>query len=204
MFNLTRKNVLSDELERDKFGNAWFRIKAPHDSDLTVNHNIELQSKFLEKYSAIFQEDIGHAERTDEQKHLVAKIPLKDLYIDLISQLKYTRQSDSSALTSLKAVIALYTDEFPPEESYVFLIKKGGLRKRSLNKKDEILNLFQGKNPKSGEVIYPGDEKIKFDDNVTIQIHNLELKDSEYFKVVSVAVWIPERLSKSLIKIKEK
>lgn len=204
MFNLTRKNVLSDDLERDKFGNAWFRIKAPHDSDLTIKHNIELQSKFMQKYSTLFHEDEGHKSRTDEQKHLVAKIPLKDLYIDLISHLKFTRQSDSSALTSLKAVIALYTDEFPPEESFVYLIKKGDLRKRSLNKKDEILNLFQGKNPKSGEVVYPGDEKIKVDDNVSVQIHNLELKDSDYSKVVSVAVWIPERLSKSLIKIKEK
>ena len=204
MFKLTRKNVLSDELERNKFGNAWLRIKAPHDTDFIIEHNKSVYNAFWEKYADQFDDDQGHANRTEEQKHLVAKITLKDVYEDLISKLKYTRQSDSSAYTSLKAVIALYTDEFPPEDCFVYLVKKGLSRKRSLNKKDEILNLFQGKNPRSGEVIYPGDDKIKEDNHVTVQIHNLDLKDTDYTGVVSAAVWIPERLSKSLIKIKEK
>ena len=204
MFKLTRKNVLSDDLERDKFGNAWLRIKAPHDTDFIIKHNKNVYDQFSKKYSNQFQEDEGHEKRTKEQKHLVAKASLKDVYEGLISKLKYTRQSDSSAFTSLKAVIALYTDEFPPEESFVYLIKKGATRKRSLNKKDEILNLFQGKNPKTGEIIYPGDDKIKEEDHVSIQIHNLELKDTDYKNIVSIAVWIPERLSKSLVKIKEK
>ncbi len=204
MFKLTRKNVLSDDLERNKFGNAWLRIKAPHDTDFIIEHNKQVHKDFLNKYSSHFEDDEGHSKRTDEQKHLVAKISLKDVYEDLISKLKYTRQSDSSSFTSLKAVIALYTDEFPPEESFVYLIKKGRSRKRSLNKKDEILNLFQGKNPKNGEVIYPGDDKIREINHVSIQIHKLDLKDTDYNEVISLAVWIPERLSKSLIKIKEK
>lgn len=204
MFKLTRKNILSDDLERNKFGNAWLRIKAPHDTDFIIEHNQQVYKDFLNKYSSHFEDDEGHSKRTDEQKHLVAKISLKDVYEDLISKLKYTRQSDSSSFTSLKAVIALYTDEFPPEESFVYLIKKGRSRKRSLNKKDEILNLFQGKNPKNGEVIYPGDDKIREINHVSIQIHKLDLKDTDYNEVISLAVWIPERLSKSLIKIKEK
>ncbi|AGA78235.1 Z1 domain-containing protein [Echinicola vietnamensis] len=204
MFKLTRKNVLSDELERNKFGNAWLRIKAPHDTDFIIEQNKTVYNQFLEKYTDVFQDDSGHEKRTEEQKHLIAKISLKDVYEDLISKLKYTRQSDSSSFTSLKAVIALYTDEFPPEESFVYLIKKGASRKRSLNKKDEILNLFQGKNPRTGEVIYPGDDKIKEENHVSVQIHNLELKDTDYKDIVSIAIWIPERLSKSLIKIKDK
>lgn len=204
MFKLTRKNVLSDELERNKFGNAWLRIKAPHDTEFIIEHNKTIYNQFLEKYTHVFQDDTGHKKRTEEQKHLIAKISLKDVYEDLISKLKYTRQSDSSSFTSLKAVIALYTDEFPPEESFVYLIKKGVSRKRSLNKKHEILNLFQGKNPRTGEVIYPGDDKIKEENQVSVQIHNLELKGTDYKDIVSIAVWIPERLSKSLIKIKDK
>jgi len=204
MLELTRKNVLPDDLERNKFGNKWLRIKAPHDTDFIIEHNKVVYNEFLKKYSSGFQDDEGHEKRTEEQKHHVAKVPLKDAYDGLISKLKYTRQSDSSSFTSLKAVIALYTDEFPPEESFVYLIKKGTSRKRSLNKKDEILNLFQGKNPRTGEVIYPGDEKIKEENHVSIQIHNLEFKDTHYKDIVSIAVWIPERLSKSLIKIKEK
>ena len=204
MFKLTRKNILSDKLERNKFGNAWLRIKAPHDTDFIIKHNKTIYNQFFQKYSTQFKDDNGHEHRTEEQKHRVTKVSLKDVYEDLISKLKYTRQSDSSAFTNLKAVIASYTDKFPSEESFVYLIKKGATRKRSLNKKDEILNLFQGKNPKTGEIIYPGDDKIKEKDHVSIQIHSLELKDTDYKNIVSIAVWIPERLSKSLIKIKEK
>ncbi|MFD2568681.1 Z1 domain-containing protein [Pseudotenacibaculum haliotis] len=202
MFKLTRKNVLSDDLERNKFGNAWMRVKAPHDTDFIIENNRRVYEEFLNKYSNIFSEDDGHANRTEEQKHLLAKISLKDVYEDLISKLKYTRQSDSSAYTSLKAVIALYLDEFPPEESYIYLMKKGDIRRRRLNNKGEILNLFQGKNPRTGEIIYPGDDRIKQENHVTIQIHNLELKDTDYKNVISLAIWIPDRLSKSLVKIK--
>jgi len=144
-------------------------------------------------------EDSGHKDRTDEQKHLVAKIPLKDLFIDLLNDLKFTRQSDSTTYTSLKSVIDLYTDEFPPEDSFVYLIRKGKSRERSLNKKNEILNLFQGKNPRTGEVIYPGDEKIKSEDSVTVQIHNLDFKGTNLKNIISIAVWVPARLSQSLI-----
>ena len=205
MFKLTRKNVLSDELERNKFGNAWLRIKAPHDTDFIIEHNRTVCNQFSEKYIDEFQNDSGHEKRTEEQKHLIAKISLKDVYEDLISKLKYTRQSDSSSFTSLKAVIALYTDEFPPEESFVYLMQKGKNRLRGLDeKKNEIKALFQGKNPRTGEVIYPGDDKIKEENHVSVQIHNLELKGTGYKDIMSIAIWIPERLSKSLIKIKDK
>lgn len=204
VFKLTRQNVLSDDLERNRFGNSWLRIKAPHDTDFIIAHNQNVYREFVKKYGNTFEDDQGHDNRTSEQKHLVAKVSLKNVYDDLISRLKYTRQSDSSAFTSLKAVLALYMEEFPPEEGFVYLIKKGESRKRSLNKNGEILNLFQGKNPKTGEVIYPGDEKIKEENHVSVQIHNLDFKETDYKGVVSIAVWIPQRLSKSLIKIKDK
>ena len=111
--------------------------------------------------------------------------------------MKFTRQTDFHSY-KLKSVIDLYTDEFPPEDSFVYLIARGSSRTRRL-KKDEIQQLFQGKNPRTGEVIYPGDEKIKSDDFVTVQIHNLNFRDTDYENIISIAVWIPARLSQSLI-----
>lgn len=198
MFKLTRKNVLSEDLTRTTFGNKWVRIRAPHDSEIIIESNRAAVDRFTEKYKALFSEDEGHKDRTEEQKHLVAKLPLKDLFTDLLNELKFTRQTDSTTFTNLKSVIDLYTDEFPPEDSFVYLIAKGDARTRRL-KKDEIQQLFQGKNPRTGEVIYPGDEKIKSDDFVTVQIHNLDFRDTEYKNIISIAVWIPARLSQSLI-----
>jgi hypothetical protein len=198
MFRLTRTNVLSEELTRTTFGNKWVRIRAPHDSEIIIESNRVVVDSFIKKYEPIFSEDEGHKERTKEQKHLIAKIPLKDLFTELLNELKFTRQTDSTTYTNLKSVIDLYTDEFPPEDSFVYLTAKGNRRTRRL-KKDEIQQLFQGKNPRTGEVIYPGDEKIKSENSVTVQIHNLDFRDTDYENVATIAVWIPARLSQSLI-----
>jgi len=200
MFRLTRPNVLSEDLTRTTFGNKWVRIRAPHDSEIIIESNRKVFNAFAEKYKLAFTEDDGHKERTDEQKHLVAKIPLKVLFRDLLNELKFTRQTDSTTYTNLKSVIDLYTDEFPPEDSFVYLMNKGSSRIRSFNtKKDEIKELFQGKNPRTGEIIYPGDEKIKSEDFVTVQVHNLDFRDTEHENIITIAVWVPARLSQSLI-----
>ena len=198
MFRLTRTNVLSEDLTRTTFGNKWVRIKAPHDSEIIIESNRKVFNAFVEKYKSDFSEDDGHKDRTAEQKHLVAKIPLKELFQDLLNELKFTRQTDSTTYTNLKSVIDLYTDEFPPEDSFVYLIAKGNPRTRRL-KKDEIQQLFQGKNPRTGEIIYPGDEKIKSEDSVTVQVHNLDFRDTEHENIITIAVWVPARLSQSLI-----
>lgn len=204
MFKLTRKNVLSETLERNTFGKDWEWIKAPHDTDFIIGNNWKAYSNFKEKYERDYVEDIGHSKRTPEQKHWTLKISLKCLYEDLLSKMKFTRPGDSSMFTSLKAIIELYTEEFPPEDCFVYVMSKGQIRERALNRKEEITNLFQGKNPKSGEIIYPGDRNIKVENHVSIQIHNLELKETEFGGVIGLAIWIPDRLSKSLIKIKGK
>ena len=204
MFKLTRKNVLSDDLERKKFGNSWTRFNAPHDTDFMIENNRTVFNEFIESYSDKFQEDEGHENRTPEQKHFKVELPLNELYQNFFTKLKFTRQSDSSNYTSLNAVLALYTDEFPPESSFVYIINKGNPRERSLNeRKNEIKNLFQGKNPRVGRIIYPGDDKIKEVDHVSIQIHNLNIKNEDFNNVITITVWIPERLSKSLVKLKE-
>jgi hypothetical protein len=198
MFRLTRKNVLSEDLTRTTFGNKWVRIRAPHDSEIIIESNRIVVDSFIKKYQPVFSEDVGHKDRTEEQKHLIAKIPLKDLFTKLLNELKFTRQTDSTTYTNLKSVIDLYTDEFPPEDSFVYLISKGNPRTRRL-KKDEIQQLFQGKNPRTGEVIYPGDERIKSEDSVTVQIHNLNFRETDYENIATITVWIPARLSQSLI-----
>ena len=198
MFKLTRKNVLTENLKRTTFGNKWVRINAPHDNEIIIENNRNVESRFVKKYEKYFHEDIGHRNRTKEQKHLVLKITLKDLFQDLLNELKFTRQTDSTTYTNLKSLIDLYSENFPDEECFVYRMSKGNPRERSL-KQDKIQQLFQGKNPKTGEIIYPGDEKIKHKDSVSVQIHNLDFKNTNYKNIISIAVWIPDHLSKSLI-----
>jgi hypothetical protein len=196
MFRLTRKNVLSEDLTRTSFGNKWFQIKAPQDNELIIENNKQVYFDFYKKYKNQLLEDLGSNKRTPEQKHYMLKIPLKDLYSQFLKELKYTRQSDSSSFTNLKSVIDIYTDELPPEDAFVFVFRKGVSRERDLNSKGEIKQLFQGPNARTE---YPGDRKIKMKDNISIQIHLLDIKNTSLKNIVNIAVWIPARLSQSLI-----
>lgn len=85
------------------------------------------------------------------------------------------------------------------------LMKKVEVIERQLTRKDEIQQLFQGKNPRTGEVVYPGDNDIRNFDNLTIQIHNLNLVNREtgevFNNVYSIAVWIPEEMGQSIIRL---
>ncbi len=129
---------------------------------------------------------------------------VRQAFNDYLMRLKFTRDSDSVGFTALKSVILRYLEEYPNSETTIYLMKKGEIRERQLTKKDEIQQLFQGKNPRTGEVIYPGDSEIKDFANLTIQIHNLNLINRDtgevFENVYTIAVWIPEEMNKSIIR----
>lgn len=206
-YQLARKNVFSNEFERFDLSNEWFRISAPHDLQNIIENNRKVTKGFIAELQNLWKEDTGHAKRTEEQKHFVCEIDLQKAFDDFIMKLKFTRDSDSGGFTSLKSVILRYLEKENNARATIYLMKKGGIRERQLTKKDEIQQLFQGKNPRTGEVIYPGDSEIKDFTNLTIQIHNLNLINREtgevFENVYSIAVWIPEEMNKSIIRLGE-
>jgi hypothetical protein len=79
-------------------------------------------------------------------------------------------------------------------------------RTRRLNRNDEIQQLFQGKQPtrdtaqfRVGEV-YPGDQQIRDEGLVSIQIHLLNLRDTDFTSVPTLAIWIPEHIGADVIR----
>lgn len=205
MLNLTRANILYDELERDRFGDEWFRINAPHDTEQYITLNRETVINFLSPKSTLFTEDIGHEQRTEEQKHLVASVSLQDCLDNLLNNLRFTRDSDSATYSSLRGILKRYLKERPDDTCLIYLMSANSLvdwkrRTRRLNGNDEIQQLFQGRNPRTGEVVYPGDSEIKNDNIVSIQIHLLDLRDTPFLDVPTLAVWIPEHIGRDIIR----
>lgn len=167
-------------------------------------------------------QDIGHPQRTEEQKHLVAELPLSECLKHLLNRLKFTREIDSQTFSSLRGVIGIYLQDNPDERCLVYVISSKNengqiiqnIRDRRLheNGSNTIKQLFQGKNPKSGEVIYPGDHEIKNENLVTMQIHRLHLNDADgnniidengsilYDDVPSIAIWFPENIGKDILR----
>jgi len=209
MLRLTRANILYDDLDRDRF-EGWFRIHAPHDTDSLIASNREAMFKFLREREGRFSENNGHADRTDEQKHHVASLTIGDCLEHLLNKLKFTRDSDSASYSSLRGVLQHHLEENPDEECLVFLMSARSLtdwttRTRRL-RNDEIQQLFQGKQPtratqqyQIGEV-YPGDREIKDENMLTIQIHMLNIRDEDYTDVPTLAMWIPEHISRDIIR----
>lgn len=205
MLNLTRRNVIYDDLDRDTFGNDWFRINAPHDTEELINTNRDSLYSFLHTNATSFSQDEGHPNRTEEQKHLVARITIKDCLEHLLNKLRYTRESDSATYSSLRGILKSYIEEHPDEECLVYLMSSNSInnwtpRTRRLNRNDEIQQLFQGRNPRTGEVIYPGDSEIKEDNLLTIQIHLLNIRDTDFTRVPTLAIWIPEHIGTDIIR----
>lgn len=222
MLNLTRPNILYNDLNRDYFGEEWFTVKSPHDTDNLIPQNRNVVNDFIAHNKNIFAQDSGHAQRTEEQKHLIANIPLKICLTHLLNLLKFTRESDSQTFSSLRGVIGVYLKDNANENCFVYIMSsaiennsvKQNIRDRRLNKNgsNTIKQLFQGKNPKSGEVIYPGDREIKNASLVTVQIHRLHLKDMDgnnivdesgnvlYEDVPTIAIWFPEQIGKDIVR----
>jgi hypothetical protein len=205
ILNLTRRNVIYDDLDRDTFGNDWFRINAPHDTEELIETNRNSLFAFLHANATYFSQDEGHPNRTEEQKHLVARIPIKECLENLLNKLRYTRESDSVTYSSLRGILKRYIEEHPNDECLVYLMSANSIdnwagRTRRLDRNQEIQQLFQGKNPRTGEVIYPGDSEIKDENLLTIQIHLLNIRDTDFTRVPTLAIWIPEHIGTDIIR----
>jgi Z1 domain len=211
MLNLTRANVLYDSLDRDTFGDEWFRINAPHDTEEFIETNRFNSFQYLNQIQNRFQLDAGHPNRTQEQKHLVIKVPLQECLSNLLNKLKFTRESDSASYSSLRGVVQRYLRSNPAEECLIYLMSARSVadwtrRIRRLNGNDEIQQLFQGKQPTKNTAqyrigdVYPGDSEIKSNSLLSIQIHLLNLRNTNYNDVPTVAIWIPEHMSVDIVR----
>ncbi|MEQ8416189.1 MAG: Z1 domain-containing protein [Imperialibacter sp.] len=205
MLNLTRRNIIYDDLNRDTFGSDWFRINAPHDTDELIEYNRNALFAFLQPRSNSFSQDAGHPARTEDQKHLVARLPIGECLEHLLNKLRFTRESDSATYSSLRGILKGYQEEHPSDECLLYLMSANSIenwapRTRRLNRNDEIQQLFQGRNPRTGEVTYPGDSEIKEENLLTIQVHLLNIRDTEYVNTPTLAIWIPEHMGTDIIR----
>lgn len=194
----TRKSVIDLDYMRGNFSNQWFAPKAPHDSHSASLENHQIVTSFLQQFN--FEDNKGDPRRTTDQKHEVSKgIAINKVYEQLLIQLRITRLDDSQKFTGLLLQINAYLEKYPNATCSVYLMSGGKPRKRTTNDFDEIRNLFQGRNPLKGKAIYPGDRKIVASDELTVQIHILDVetkdKTREYKNIPAVAVRVPKEMS---------
>jgi len=199
----TRRQVLNLDYQQDTFSNRWFWPRMPHGSEELVDANRQLVRTFIETVE--WRDDEGDPRRTPDQIHLVAEqIPLRRTYEDLLIPLRFTDEYDSQLFTGVLLQIDGYLQANPEAICSVYQMSKGSERMRSVNDDEDIPTLFQGANYADDahrDEVYPGDERVRSADGLTIQIHTLEVRQKNRGPIIAsrvptVAVWVPSSMSR--------
>lgn len=197
----TRVEVLDLVHEQGGFADRWFEPKTPHHSDAAVTTNRDVIQRFLTPLTMI--ENAGHADRTAIQRHLVGTTTLSVMYRDLLVPFMVTSQVDQYAYLGLLLQVEEFLARNPNAQSAVYVMSHGQQRERSVNARGEILQLFQGKNPRTGPVVYPGDREMSVRGELTVQIHRLTLS-TEAGQLVArdvptLAIWVPRIMAEEWV-----
>jgi hypothetical protein len=197
----TRSSILDKDYIRIDTS-AWTTLDVPHEAAQAVEENRRLVNEFVKSHQ--FEMSEGHPERTETQRHLVTRIPLRKIYDEFLTQFHVANLSDSQRFTGVLVAIDWYLLKNPDAQCTVYYMSGGKLRERGVQADGRIANLYQGEAPvypkeRRGEV-YPGDKAIRGTDDVTVQIHRLDIKSGEgngaLHDVPTVAVWIDPDVAK--------
>ncbi len=192
----TRKCVLDLDYQSVNFASEWFYPRAPHFTQASVERNRELVDHL-----------VGSLRFTaTEHGHGHARVPLRELYTSLLTQLQFVSPTDSQRFTGLLLQLGASLNRNPDVAASVFLMSwspdSGQVtRMRSVDENEEVEQLFQGPSPERENLrrgdVYPGDREIKVTEELTIQIHFLKLQNKPpqtrvvAERVPAVAIWMP-------------
>lgn len=201
----TRRQVLAILPKNYSFAGKWWSQGRPDVGASVAAENWKLIEEL--KTDLPFADDAGHARRTDEEVHLVADLPLRSLFERLLARYAVLHEDDATGFFGLVSVLDWLTEDedYADAQSVVYLMRRGRTRKRTIGGRGEV-NIFQGRNPKVGAVIYPGDQHIHDEELTTVQVSRLdvfeegergETKVAE--SVPALGIWLPRRYAADMV-----
>ena len=199
-----RRQVLEFGYIRGGTSAIWTAPRVVLASPSVMRSNVQVVESFLQTLS--FVPDNGHPDRRPVQRHEVCSdTPLRHVFEELLVRIRIAAARDSERNTGLLLLLKRALAKCPDELCTVYRISPGERRTRTINDDGYISNLFQGaypvEQPGRGSV-YPGDRYVRHHDNVTVQIHTLDLRmngHSHTEDVPVIAVWTPSRLARGWI-----
>lgn len=200
-----RNNVLEFDYIRGRFSDDWVNPRIVLASDPVLDANRQTVSAFIQRLN--LADDQGHPDRTDIQRHQACEdVPLRRVMEELLIKMRITGMTDSQRNTGLLLQLSKALEDNPDEVCAVYRMSGGRNRQRGVDEDGEVTNLFQGAAPVHPRAlrgtVYPGDRDIHHDENVSIQIHTLDLTRDDAVivgNVPIVAVWVPARLARAWI-----
>lgn len=196
-----RESVLDLDYMRVRFRPPWIQPTIVHSTQEIAAHNQEAVEAFVAMLD--FANDDGHQDRTTAQTHLVSEdVPLSAVADNLLIPFRLASATDSQQNTALLLLVSRILEASPDELCTVYQMSGGQSRNRRRRNDGSIPNLFQGAAPSTGDAVgsvYRGDRHIHEATRMTIQLHRLNLTDSDGSVVAEnvylVAVHVPENLA---------
>jgi hypothetical protein len=197
--NPTRRNILLNEHDVGVFSDDWFVTKQPHLPDQAfAEKNRELLDKlFTDLRPERLPRGLFGAPAT--RHYGVLDTRLGELLEMLLLEWKIGSLLDSVDFYGAALQLNGYLRQFPDEKCDVVFMNVGEeIRRNVSSRSNAIDNVFQGSNRNPGDPeYYPGDQAIKQEGQVCVQIRRLNLtmeKDLIARDVPTLAVWIPRKM----------
>ena len=204
----TRRSVIPD-IYRHLRVSEWTRQTQPLMPGAV--HGSEQNWDTIGRFTSdlMFTEDPGSERRTLEQRHALAReVPLALVLEDLLVGLWFSPR-DAPNFSAAELAIQWHLRDNPDAIAHVYRMaaystpqRGGGTRRRQVDSEGAIVNLFQGPAPvdpvRLRGTTYPGDQRIRAEHSVTLQIHDLDLTDKDRNllrgHVPVVALWVPDHM----------
>ena len=190
--NATRRNILSKSTVTTKL-NGWRQMNTFQ----SIDENNHLVQQFVRNHSFTLFRDYNTADRN----HRYIKLPITEV-IKFLSEYKCQNMPDSARKQATLRYLNYLSQNGSNPLQYAYIIQmayEGEARERSFDPETQrVKNLHSGRS-NSGSLTYPGDQQIRFEDSICIQIHHVKLKCESMqwcnLKAYTLAIYYPEEFA---------
>ena len=195
-----RSNVIQYDYARGRYADKWFSPRVVLSLPCVIAHNRTSLLTFLNDLT--FSPNEGSPSREPAQMHDICRaVSLVQVVDRLLVPYRLTASSDTQEITGVLLQLSRALEQDPDEQCVVYRMSPDFPRRRTVDDNGRIRNLFQGAAPVNPPElrgsIYPGDLALHEPEDVTVQVHFVELsQDREIVArdVPVVALWIPRRM----------
>ena len=195
-----RSNVIQYDYARGRYADAWFAPRIVLSASSVIDDNRRAVLSFLDDLT--FNPNAGSPNREPAQMHHVCRdVPIVDVIDGFLVPYRLTASRDTREITGVLLQLSHALEQNPDERCVIYRISPDFARRRAVDANGRIRNLFQGAAPVSPPSLrgstYPGDLAIHEPEDVTVQIHFVEISQDGMTvaeNVPVVALWIPRRM----------
>jgi hypothetical protein len=201
--NPCRSSVIQHDILRGNFGSDWYYPRMVKMSDLVIRGNQQACADFCRGLT--FARDTQFTQPA-QQHDICDTVSLRELVDNLLLQYRVEHYSDTERTLGVLLQLSQALRRSPDETVRFYRMRPGfpgAQRGVDANGKiGSIRRLLQGPTRSGSGYSYPGDFAFYDADRVSVQLHTINLTETQGVQEVVVAqsvpvlaIWVPQRMS---------